>query len=92
MLQVTSRAATTLADARAQIGAPDHFGVRVFASVTPEAKSAFQFDFVEGPVEGDQVGETEGTRFFVAPEVAEPLENAVLDAEETGRLVLTRSR
>lgn len=82
----------TLANARAQTGLPDHFGVRVFASVTPEARSTFQLDFVEGPEEGDQVGETEGTRFFVAPEVAEPLENALLDAEETGRLVLSRNR
>jgi Fe-S cluster assembly iron-binding protein IscA len=93
MLQVTSNAAATLADARSQIGLPGHFGVRIFRGVTPEAKSVFEFDFVEEPQEGDQVGKTEDTRFFVAPEVAEPLAHALLDAEETdqGRqLVLKR--
>jgi Fe-S cluster assembly iron-binding protein IscA len=90
MLQVTSSAASTLAGARAQQGLPDHFGARIFASASaiPDMKSAYQFGFVEQPEADDQVTETEGTRVFVAPEVAPTLENSVLDTDE-GRLILT---
>lgn len=92
MLELTSSAAATLAGARSQIGLPDHFGVRIFRGATPDARSAFELDFVEEPQEGDQVGEMQDTRFFVAPEVAEPLTGAVLDTEETeqGRQLVLR--
>ena len=82
MLQVTTSAATTLSDARTQVGLPDHFGIRIFRGVT-DGRSAFEFDFVEEPEDGDEVGEIQDTRYYVAPEVARPLANAVLDAEET---------
>jgi Fe-S cluster assembly iron-binding protein IscA len=89
MLQVTRSAASTLAGARAQEGLPDHFGVRIFAgaTATPDM-TAYQFGFVEAPETSDQVTEAEGTPVFVAPEVADSLEDALLDAEE-GRLILT---
>lgn len=93
MLGLTDRAAATLAYARWQMGLPEHFGVRIFTRVTGEGRSTFQVGFVEGPEEGDAVGEAEGTRVFVAPRIAEPLAGYVLDAEETGRgprLVLRR--
>jgi hypothetical protein len=75
MLQVTSRAASTLTGARAQQGLPDHFGVRIFASATatPDMKSAYRFGL---------------TRIFVASEVADSLENAVLDTEDQGSLIV----
>jgi Fe-S cluster assembly iron-binding protein IscA len=82
MLQLTESAATTLADTRSQIGIPDHFGLRIFRGTT-DGKAAFAFDFVEQPEDGDEVGEMEETRYFVAPEVAAPLADAVLDAEPT---------
>jgi Fe-S cluster assembly iron-binding protein IscA len=88
MLQVTSTAATTLAAARAQNGLPEHFGVRISATAANTSQPAFQFGFVEEALEGDQIREAEGTRVFVAPEVADSLDNAILDVEETGRLVL----
>jgi Fe-S cluster assembly iron-binding protein IscA len=80
MLQVTQSAAATLADTRSRIGVPDHFGLRIFRGQT-DGRSAFAFDFVEQPQDGDEVGETDQTRYFVAPEVAGPLADAVLDAE-----------
>jgi Fe-S cluster assembly iron-binding protein IscA len=89
MLQVTSTAATTLEAARAENGLPEHFGVRISAASANSNQAVFQFGFVEGPLAGDQVTETEGPRVFVAEEVAAPLDNAVLDVEETGRLILT---
>jgi Fe-S cluster assembly iron-binding protein IscA len=83
MLELTATAAATLSDLRSQTGFPDNFGVRIFRSVTPDAQAGVQFDFVEGPEPDDQVGEAEATPFYVAPEVAQPLDNAVLDAEDT---------
>lgn len=92
---VTGREVATLADARSQMGLPDHLGVRIFISATGDARSTFQVGFLEGPEEGDEVGEMEGARFFVAPEIAGPLAGYVLDAKETGegrRLVRRRRR
>lgn len=66
MLQVTESAAATLAATRSRIGIPDHFGLRIFRGQT-DGGSAFAFHFVEEPQEGDEVGETEQTRYFVAP-------------------------
>ena len=80
MLQLTESAAITLADTRSRIGVPDHFGLRVFRGES-DGKAAFAFDFVEEPEADDEVGETEETRYFVAPEVAAPLADAILDAE-----------
>jgi len=82
MLQVTESAATTLADTRSRIGVPDHFGLRIFRGQT-DGRSAFAFDFAEDPQDGDEVGQIEQIRYFVAPEVAGPLADAVLDAEPT---------
>jgi len=97
MLQVTSQAAQTLTRAREKEGIPETFGVRIFAAPAPESNShsspqqaVFGFGFVDGPQEGDEVGETEGTTYYVAPEVAAPLNDVVLDVAESGNLVLTR--
>jgi Fe-S cluster assembly iron-binding protein IscA len=95
MLQMTSQAAATLSRARESEGLPEHFGVRIFAAPQPETNSsqasAYGFGFVDGPQEGDAVGEAEGTPYYVAPEVAPSLENVVLDVADSGNLVLTRA-
>jgi Fe-S cluster assembly iron-binding protein IscA len=94
MLALTGRAAASLAEVRSQKGLPDHFGVRIFTSPRRGERATFQVGFVEGPEEGDEVGEKDGTRFFVAPEIAGSLAGHVLDAQEPGerRLVLRRRR
>ena len=95
MLQVTSQAAQTLNRAREKEGLPENFGVRIFAAPDPNANShqasVYGFGFVEGPQDGDAVGQTDGTPYFVAPEVADSLDDVVLDVADTGNLVLTRS-
>jgi Fe-S cluster assembly iron-binding protein IscA len=96
MLQVTTQAAATLSRAREREGLPEHFGVRIFAAPAPESNShspqaVFGFGFVDGPQEGDEIGETEGTNYYVAPEVSAPLNDVVLDVADTGNLVLTRT-
>jgi Fe-S cluster assembly iron-binding protein IscA len=95
MLQVTSNAALTIAGVRDQQGMPETMGIRITAGPASNSDSAasFQLGFVEEPMAGDQVTETEGTRVFVAPEVADVLSNATLDfAEESGRLILTEQQ
>lgn len=95
MLQVTSQAAQTINRAREKEGLPENFGVRIFAAPDPSANSnqasVYGFGFVEGPQAGDAVGQTDGTPYYVAPEVADSLDDVVLDVADTGSLVLTRS-
>ena len=99
MLQVTSQAAATLNRAREQEGLPETFGVRIFAAPDPSSnshqtssqRSVYGFGFVEAPQEGDAVGETDGTPYYVAPEVADSLNDVVLDVAESGNLVLTKT-
>lgn len=94
MLQMTNQAAAALTRVRENQGLPEHFGVRIFAAPSPETnsaqKTAYGFGFVDGPKEGDAIGEAEGTSYYVAPEVADSLDSVVLDVAETGNLVLTR--
>lgn len=70
-------------------------GVRIFTSTTPDARPTIGVGFVDEPEAGDEVGQMEGTRLFVAPELAGALAGYVLDAKEPGkdhRLVLRRRR
>ena len=82
MLQVTDRAATVLKETRSQQGVPENFGLRVAPPVST-TKSGIQLEFTEEPVKGDEVGETNGLRLFVAPEIAEPLAEQVIDAQSS---------
>ncbi|HEY4410308.1 MAG TPA: iron-sulfur cluster biosynthesis family protein [Acidimicrobiia bacterium] len=95
MLQMTSQAAATLNRAREKEGLPETYGVRIFANPGPEQNStqraAYGFGFVDGPEDGDEVGETEVISYYVAPEVAPTLDGVVLDVADSGNLVLTRS-
>jgi Fe-S cluster assembly iron-binding protein IscA len=93
MLQVSSRAASALAGVRTQQGLGDHVGVRIYSSPSTDGSTAasIQLGFAEEPLTGDQIAETEGTLVFVAPEVADALDEALLDtAEDSGELILTR--
>ena len=99
MLQVTIQAAATLSRAREKEGLPEHFGVRIFAAPDPSSnshqaapRSVYGFGFVDGPQEGDAVGQTDGTPYYVAPEVADSLDDVVLDVADAGNLVLLRDR
>lgn len=79
MLQCTQTVAMSLQELRRSQGIPDSFGVRVFASETPEGEQALGIGFADRPFEGDEVAEQHGTRVFVAQEVAEGLDGAELD-------------
>src|SRR5437660_11430042 len=91
MLQLTHAAAVEVAEARQAQGVPDTFGLRVYGEQRPGGL-ALGLTFVEVPAEDDQVTEQEGTKVFLAAEVAGPLSSAALDVEQTpegAKLVLT---
>lgn len=82
MLTITHRAAALLAENRHLAGAPDTYGVRLFAAMPPGGGApGVAVDFVPEASAGDQITEQEGVTAFVAPEVSEVLDEATLDAE-----------
>ncbi len=83
MLQVSTAAVSVLTQERASQELPESFGVRVFAQADETGQPALALAFSEEPLEGDQVTEQEGTEIYVAPELAEPLADSVLDVEDT---------
>jgi len=79
MLQCTQAAAATLREVRQTQGLPESYGIRVFGASDPEGKVGLGIGFAEEPAQGDQVGESAGTRLFVAPEVADNVADMALD-------------
>jgi Fe-S cluster assembly iron-binding protein IscA len=82
MLSMTTSAASVLDTVREQQGIPEQFVVRVFPNPTVNGLEV-QMSFAPEPAEGDQVTETEGTKLCVHPDLAEPLADTVIDAEQT---------
>lgn len=81
MLQVSEAAAAVLEETRSAEELPETVGVRVFAQPDPAGEMQVSLTFAEGPQPEDQVTEQAGTQVFIAPEVAEPLSDGVLDLE-----------
>lgn len=81
MLTITHEAAVLLEQQRHAAEAPDTFGVRLFAATPPGGGSpSVALAFVPEAKPGDRVTEQEGVTAFVAPEVTDALDDAVLDA------------
>jgi len=92
MLQLTHDAAAELDAARRAQRLPETCGVRLFGERASGDELAIGITFAEVPAEDDEVTEREGTRVFIAPEVAAPLASAALDVQHTpegAKLVLT---
>jgi Fe-S cluster assembly iron-binding protein IscA len=92
MLQLTHDAAAEIAEARRAQGVPETFGVRVYGEPQSGGGMEVGLTFAQVPAEDDEVTEQEGTRVFVAPELAGPLSAAAIDVEQTPegtKLVLT---
>lgn len=93
MLTMTSNAAAVLDEIRQQQQVPEEYGLRVYPTESPQGVQV-QLGFSPEPTTGDEVSESEGKKLFVAPELAEPLSESVIDAEKTPegtRLVLRSS-
>jgi len=81
MLTITHQAAVVLEQQRQAAEAPGTFGVRLFAATPPGGGAPrVAVAFVPEAQPGDQVTEQEGVTAFVAPEVTDVLDDAVLDA------------
>jgi Fe-S cluster assembly iron-binding protein IscA len=79
VLQITHGAATFLSDLRRVNDMPDTYGLRVFPETTAPGEVSIGLGFTDTPEEGDHVTERDGLRVFVAPELAEPLDDAEID-------------
>ncbi|HUH08203.1 MAG TPA: hypothetical protein VML96_10415 [Egibacteraceae bacterium] len=83
MLEVSQTAASALDQARSAQDLPETFGVRIFGEPGPSGQVSVAMGFVEEPLEGDQVTEQAGTHIFIAPEVAQPVSDSVMDLQQT---------
>lgn len=83
MLSMTSSAADAVNEICEERGLPIDVGVRVYNAARNNGQGEVQMAFVAEPMAGDAVTEAEGRRLFLAPDVAEPLADAVIDALET---------
>lgn len=83
VLQVSDSAVAVLREARDQQEIPDNYGVRVFAEADEQGEAALALAFAEQPADGDEVTQSDGTPIYVAPELAEPLAESLLEVEET---------
>jgi Fe-S cluster assembly iron-binding protein IscA len=57
--------------------------IRLAPVIGPTGESQVAIQTVEGPRKGDATTEAEGLEVFVAEDLVQPLDAAVLDAEET---------
>jgi Fe-S cluster assembly iron-binding protein IscA len=82
MLKLSHDAAKILNDAKSEAQVPGNYGLRIFSEPGVDG-SNLAIAFAEGPEQDDEVSEQEGLPVFVARDVAEPLDEAVLDIEKT---------
>src|SRR6266498_1343833 len=88
MLQVTDAAVSIFKEAlQPEDGSPNGQtpprAIRLEASFAQDGQQAITIKAVEGPQAGDTPTEASDLQVFVAPELAAPLDSAVLDARVT---------
>jgi Fe-S cluster assembly iron-binding protein IscA len=90
MTSVTDRATRRLIEDRQRRGLPDTFAPRL-----SRRDGRIVLDFASKPADDDRVATTGGLRLFVAPDVADSLNDAVVDVQQRDgrdRLVVLRNR
>jgi Fe-S cluster assembly iron-binding protein IscA len=85
MLEITESAMGLLKQVRADSNLPESTALRIQAVDSPEQDEAdIGFTFTSGPQSQDQtITEQPDLRVYVAPELATPLSEAVLDTVDT---------
>jgi Fe-S cluster assembly iron-binding protein IscA len=81
MLQVTQNAAVALATIREQENIPEDHNTLLTGEKLPSGDVSIRLEFVEDTAEEAQVTSEAGTDIYVAPDVADVLEQAVLDVQ-----------
>jgi Fe-S cluster assembly iron-binding protein IscA len=82
MLTLTETAANVLSDSRSQQGIPDDAMLRV-APAQEGGERGLSLGFVDAAADGDQTGTSHGMTICVAQEVAEALDGAKLDVQNS---------
>lgn len=83
MLQVTDAAVSVLTEIVQREEATGGGAIRLASVTGPTGESEIAIQTVEGPREGDATTEATGLAVFVAEDLVQPLDAAVLDAAET---------
>jgi Fe-S cluster assembly iron-binding protein IscA len=92
MVQVSATAVAVLEESRREQDVPDSHGVRLFGQRNEEGRMMLRLTFTEDPHDRDQQMEQHGTEFYVASDVAESLQDVILDASaDDGQLTLRRA-
>ncbi len=82
MLQLTESAAAALESIRRAEAVPESHETRLTGGQQRDGEVEVHLEFVESRNEDDQVTALGGTEVLIAPEVAEPLSDAVLDVQD----------
>jgi Fe-S cluster assembly iron-binding protein IscA len=82
MVRVSNTAVALFEETRRNQGIPESYGVRIFGEENQQGGVDIRLKFTDDPGLADQHVEEHGTQFFVAPEVAAPLEDSVIDVDE----------
>lgn len=78
---LTPAAATAMADARGEVGAPDDWGIRFFTR--PDGLPGVTFDFVAAPEPDDVPGGSSALRTYVEASLHRNLGDATVDYDDT---------
>lgn len=83
MLQLSENAAAALENIRTNQGIPEDQETRLTAEAGQSGGLALRLEFVDEVPENDEVVEQSGTEIHLDERVVEPLENTVMDVQDT---------
>jgi Fe-S cluster assembly iron-binding protein IscA len=90
VLTITEQAEEALGAVVAAENAPEGAGIRISQGVAPNGQPAMGLALAEAPQPGDAVVEDASVPVFLASEVAELLDDKVLDAQVDGDQIAFR--
>lgn len=82
-MQLTENAAAALENLREAQGIPDGRENRLTAEQGPTGGLALRLEFVENVSDEDEIVEKAGTEIYLDPQVVSPLEDTMMDVEDT---------
>ena len=89
MVRVSNSAVALCEEIRRIQEIPESLGIRIFGEDNERGGMDIRLAFTDDPEVADLHLEEHGTQFFVAPDVAEPLEDSVIDVAEQDPQQLT---
>ena len=88
MVEVSQQADVLLDEVRRAYKIPSSHGLRLYGEPTEQGDYEVMVSFCEAPSSGDEVIEQRNTKVFVAPEVADRLKGASLQAKPGPRPII----